>query len=83
MEQQWNGAPRPVEANAGEHAAIGERVRPPLENERGRRQRIARELQLRLLEMIVVEMAVAARPDELADVRCRSLRTAVRSSIIG
>jgi hypothetical protein len=30
VEQQWNGAARPVEANAGEHAAIGERVRPPL-----------------------------------------------------
>lgn len=30
MEQQWNGAARPVEADGGEHAAIGERVRPPL-----------------------------------------------------
>ena len=30
VEQQSNGAPRPGEADAGEHARIGDRVRPPL-----------------------------------------------------
>src|SRR5487761_632312 len=46
----------------------------PADVEPRRRERSARELQPRLLEMIDVEMAVAARPDELAGLEAALLR---------
>src|ERR1700677_4100871 len=51
---------------------------PAPDVESRRRQRSARELQLRLLEMIDIEMAVAARPDELAGLEVALLREHVR-----
>src|SRR6185437_11711957 len=48
--------------------------RPPADVEAGRRKRSARELQSRLLQMIEVQMAVAARPDEFSGLEVALLR---------
>src|SRR5579872_322646 len=61
---------------------IEERVRTPLENERGKRQRVARELQTRLFEMVVVQMAIAARPNEFTGVEVALMRDHVRKQRI-
>src|SRR5690348_12736953 len=48
--------------------------RPPADLEAGRRKGRARELQPRLLEVVEIEMAVAARPDELSRLEVALLR---------
>ena len=51
-----------------------------LDHELRQRQRLARELLLRLLEVVQVQMAVAARPHELAGLEIRLLRHHVRAA---
>ena len=50
--------------------------RPALDHELRQRERRARELQVRLLEVIQVQVAVAAGPDELAGLEIALLREA-------
>ena len=45
---------------------VEDRCRPTVEAERRVRERLAREQRLDLLAMVVVDVAVAARPDEVA-----------------
>src|SRR5947208_4530018 len=58
---------------------IGENARRPAADQQLRqRERRARQLQVRLLEMIQVQVAVAAGPDELAGLEIALLREQVR-----
>src|SRR5579872_7308204 len=63
-------------------AVIEERMRTPLENERRQRQRIARQLQPRLLEMVVVQMAIAAGPNEFPGIEIALMRDHVREQCV-
>src|SRR3954467_3580259 len=57
---------------------VEDRGRPPSELERGERERLAGELRLHLLAMIVIDVTVAAGPYEVADVEVALLRKHVR-----
>src|SRR5262249_42715492 len=57
---------------------VEERRRPPAQDEARIRERVALELRLDLLAMIVVDVAVAAGPDEVAHVEVALLGEHVR-----
>ena len=59
-----------------------DRVRLPHDLKTRERSRRAGQLQLRLLEMIRIEMAIAAGPDELADLEPALLREDVREQCV-
>jgi len=63
-------------------AVIEDRVGPAADRQCRQRQRLTRELQPRLLQMVDVEVAVASRPDELAHVEVALLRHHVRQQRI-
>ena len=50
---------------------------------RGKGYGVARELQIGLLQMIHIQMAVAARPHEIADLKPALLRNHVREQRVG
>lgn len=59
-------------------AIVEKRVRAPFENQRRQRPRVARQLQFRLLQMVVIQMAVTARPDKIARIQVALMRDHVR-----
>src|SRR5262245_1392703 len=57
---------------------VEDRRGPTVQRQRRKRERVARELRLHLLAVVVVDVAVAARPDEVADLEVALLREHVR-----
>src|SRR5688572_9430563 len=55
-------------------AVVEDRIRLAVDHQRGQRARLAGELQLRLLQVVVVQVHVAADPHELADGQVALLR---------
>ena len=64
-------------------AVVEDRRRSPQDGEARQRERLAGELGGDLLDVVVVEVAVAARPDELAGLEVALLRHHVREQRVG